>query len=647
MIKKIVFSIGILGIASCNFLDVQPEQKGTLEQVFSNVNTARNFLYSCYSFMPVSSDFNGEPNFWGTSDEVCMTAEWADTWHYSKKVNLGTQTAADPIYNYWSHFTSTTQPSRCKAYNLYGAIRQCYIFLNRIRSVPKISDLDVKQWSAEARFLIAYYHYNLLRLYGPIVIADRELPLDAPDELAFPKRLPYDQCVNWIASALDAAAADLPTGYPSNDYGKPTSVTAKAIKARMLLYAASPLFNGNSEFYANFKNKDGEHLINQTYDAEKWKRALDATKEAIDLAHANGYALFEVPGSIAPSNTPDSVKAYYNARFMVVMMPSEGNTDLIWAYTKDRMNSQQMFAIRGLSAGSTSIPYGGVSPTFSMVETYYTKRGLPMDKDPGFDYANRYALAQIPGTPDTTVRMHLNREPRFYANIAYDRARNYELDGNYDINGKPSFTLYLRMGEQNPATGLPSSNDVNRGNCIPNGYAWKKFLHPRTGFINNAITLKAVAFPLIRLTELYLNYAEAYYEYYGTLSGDALTYFNLIRRRAGIPDVDVAWNGIPGKDYREIIRQERTIELMLEGHRYFDVRRWKIAHLNGSIAKRQKRWNCFAEGFSYAKKQSASNYLSLFNSAEPAKVFEIKHYLYPLDSRDVDLNKKLVNNPGW
>jgi len=73
---------------------------------------------------------------------------------------------------------------------------------------------------------------------------------------------------------------------------------------------------------------------------------------------------------------------------------------------------------------------------------------------------------------------------------------------------------------------------------------------------------------------------EAYYEYYGRLDGQALIYLNDIRSHAGIPNVETSWQGIAGKDYREIIRQERTIELMYEGHRFFDARRWKIAHLS-------------------------------------------------------------------
>jgi len=615
-----------------------------LEEAFASVNSARNFLYACYSFMPESSDHNGEPQFNGASDEVCITSQWATTWHYSKVANIGSQTAADPIYNYWSYFKSPTQSSRCKAYNLYGAIRQCYTFLNRVESVPGISAAEITDFSSQAKFLIAYYHYLLLRLYGPIVLIDREIPLDATGELAFPKRRPYDECVEWIADRLDEVAPLLPPIQTSDKYGAPTRAAARGIKSRMLLYAASPLFNGNSEYYSDFKNKDGEQLISLQYDKEKWKKALDAAEDAINEAHAAGHDLYT--HLQAPVGISDAEKGYFNHRWSLVTMPSAGNTDIIWAYTGSRMNIQQMIAPRGLSQGSTTVPYGGLAPSMQMVETYLTKNGLPIDKDPSFQYDRRFGITTDPETGEKTVRLHLNREPRFYADIAYDRATNFELDGRDGIKGGKGYTLYLRMGEINPETNQTNGNDPLKDNITPNGYLWKKYLHPNTSFANNQVAVRATAFPLVRLTELYLNYVEAYYEYYGRLDGQALIYLNDIRSHAGIPDVETSWQGIAGKDYREIIRQERTIELMYEGHRFFDARRWKIAHL--TFNKVQKRWNCFPAGFTTQSPQSAENYLTLRNSNEPTKTFNVpQHYLYPLDSRDININPNLVQNPGW
>lgn len=646
MKHKIIFSTLMIIVAmSCNKLDVQPERQGTLEEAFSTVNNARNFLYSCYSFMPDSYDFNGEPQNCGASDEVALTSQWATTWHYSKAINIGSQTAANPIYNYWSYLLSPTQASRSKAYNLYGGIRQCYIFLNRIKTVPGIENAEVESLSSQAKFLIAYYHFLLLRLYGPIVIMEDEIPLESTDEkLVFPKRRPYDSCVNWIVKKLDEVTPSLPQKYTSDLYGAPTKVIAKGMKARMLLYAASPLFNGNAEFYADFQNKDGEKLISLQYDKEKWKKALDAAEDAINEAHTAGHSLFVFLQT--PANSTTSQKGYFNRRWNSISMPRDGNNDIIWGLTKAASNYQNMVAVRGISKGSTNIPYGGIAPSLQMIETYLTKNGLPIDKDPEYNYAARYSVAVDPGSKEKTALLHLNREPRFYADVAYDRASNYELNGKDGVKGGRGYTLYMRMGEVNPETGLTNGNDPLRDGFTPNGYYFKKYLHPNTSFENNKASLRNVAYPLLRLTELYLNYAEAYYEYFGTLNGKALQYINDIRASAGIPDVETAWTGVEGKDYREIIRRERTIELMFEGHRFFDARRWKTAHL--TFSKMQKGWNTYPSGFSKTKVQPAESYLTLQNTAEPAKSFTVpQHYLFPIDSRDVDINPNLVNNPGW
>ena len=102
VIKNIFIVVGLLvAVSGCDYLDSEPEKKGTLEEAFASVNSARNFLYACYSFMPESSDHNGEPQFGGASDEVCMTSQWATTWHYSKVVNIGCLDCGAPMVEVW------------------------------------------------------------------------------------------------------------------------------------------------------------------------------------------------------------------------------------------------------------------------------------------------------------------------------------------------------------------------------------------------------------------------------------------------------------------------------------------------------------------------------------------------------------------
>ena len=102
------------------------------------------------------------------------------------------------------------------------------------------------------------------------------------------------KCVQWTCDMFDDAAGRLPATRTGSEYGLATSVAAKALKARLLLYAASPLFNGNTEYYSDFVNTDGSSLMPLSYDENKWKKAADAALEAINLAESNGYSLYEM-----------------------------------------------------------------------------------------------------------------------------------------------------------------------------------------------------------------------------------------------------------------------------------------------------------------------------------------------------------------
>ena len=162
---------------------------------------------------------------------------------------------------------------------------------------------EKEQWLAEAHFLIAYYHFALLRKYGPIPVITEYVPQSTPSS-EFGGRCHYDYCVNWIAYQLDLAAQNLPPTREGTEWGRATSTMAKALKARVLMYAASPLWNG-SFVYPNWRNTNyetpgyGMELVSNKYDPAKWERALTACKEALTAAEAAGYKLFDLEASEA------------------------------------------------------------------------------------------------------------------------------------------------------------------------------------------------------------------------------------------------------------------------------------------------------------------------------------------------------------
>ncbi len=120
--------------------------------------------------------------------------------------------------------------------------------------------------------MIAYYHFLSLRSYGPTMIIREALSQDMPIE-QFPERSTYDEVVQFINDKLDEAIPNLPDKQLDADFGRASRLIALGLKSRMYLYAASPLFNGNSKMYSNFRSPvDGRHLISQEYSIDKWQK---------------------------------------------------------------------------------------------------------------------------------------------------------------------------------------------------------------------------------------------------------------------------------------------------------------------------------------------------------------------------------------
>ncbi|MBD8487815.1 RagB/SusD family nutrient uptake outer membrane protein [Echinicola sp. CAU 1574] len=602
-INKVVLGLsmaGALTVSSCNYLDIVPDDVSTVEDAFKRPNEAMNFLYSLYGFMPAENDMFSAIALWGTDE---MVTPWDRSHYYAKRMMRGELNATDPFFDYWT-------PSG--EIDMYDGIRQCYIFLNNIDDTPGFTAAEITRMKGEATFLIAYYHFNLLRQYGPIVLMENEVPFDAPEEVYFAARKPYDVCVDFIAGKFDEAVELLPDNVASSsEAGRVTKVIAQSIKARMLLYAASPLFNGNSEFYDGFTNKDGTPLMNTSYSEEKWLRAAEEIKKAIDQAEAMGIKLYE--HTAVEGGTGEQGK--YNYRYSMV---EPWNEELIWGYSiPEGYYGWQRHSMPRVAGAA----YNGQAPSISMVEKYYTKNGLPIDVDPEFDYEDRYDLA------DSTIALHRNREPRFYASIAFDR-------GTFMANGD-EVPMYLREGEQH---GWSSGQN----NYSPTGYLVQKGVHPETIITASQDQMVNYPWPLVRLGELYLDYAEALNEYYGAARHtEVIEYLDEIRTRSGVPTIAESW-ALVGKssfskaEMREIIKQERNIELAFEGHRAWDVRRWKEGVEEFDVA---------AQGLNITA-NSPDEFYRVVNTEN--RVFNSpSYYLFPIRISELEINQNLVQNPGW
>lgn len=558
-----------LQFTSCNYLDIVPDERVHEEDTYYTPDAVKGFLYSCYGYLPGNRDFPG--TYWLPEELTAVEKELFTTFKY------GDYSPSNLSY------TSNTWA------NIWNGIRQCYMFQSILeKTTTDVDENTLQQYKAETDFLIAYYHYISLRFYGPTIIVTGLMDQNTPIA-QFPERSSYDEVVAFINAKLDEAISHLPESQDTNDYGRATKFAALAIKSRMYLYAASPLFNGNSEMYSNFVSPvDGRHLISQEYSVEKWKKSAEVTKDAIDQMEKYGFRLY----SDAEAGEPDAVKPSLpnkaQRRLRYDILDYNNNPEVIWADPRQESTySIQRRSVPRQNSGSYKNEIGNVIvPTLQSVESFYTANGLPMDVDKTFDYNGRYTYIVAPvncdgnnyGTPKGKImKQHAGREPRFYAWIGYHNG--YSEISKYEDKtpggGSHAMKAVLIQTLKDDPHGRGNRSNMN---FSISGYMNKKWVHP--GFNNGYVNYP---FCLFRFAELYLNYAEALVEL--NRLDEAKVYIDKIRERAGIPSVDEAWNNYstkPGyqntqEGLREIVRQERLNELYLEGHKFFDIRRWKVA----------------------------------------------------------------------
>ena len=316
-----------------NYLDIVPDKTQEIELMFERKEAAYRALATCYHYLPQEDGVYSTSAF--ASDELTTPIAKETP---GVELMRGKQSVDNPIMGLWDD----TYPYGRSQESLFKAIRACNIFIENIDMVKDMKTEEKQTWKSEVIFLKAYYHFLLFRQYGPIPIIDVNLPITAGVEDVRIKRKPVDEVVEYIVSTIDKSVEHLPTRITSsNDYGRIDKLIAYSIKSRVLLYAASPLFNGNATFYDTFKDKDGVKLFNTTYDKEKWKKALDAAEMALQLANENNVKLYEFNGIVPVFDTLDikqpEVKALYNYRYMFT---ERWNSELIWGNSNPVNNGQ-------------------------------------------------------------------------------------------------------------------------------------------------------------------------------------------------------------------------------------------------------------------------------------------------------------------
>lgn len=666
------------GVTSCDYLDVIPPEQAGLPDAMKDHAKALGFLHSCYAGLNHNC-LDGRTYFHGwvnnSSDDYTIPTDWRDSEGFTFSLMYNNASSSSLGDWEWGHF--------------YKYIGQCLLFEEQLKTVGaahnvNYSEAEREEWLAETRFLKAAYHFFVLREYGPIPITTDLIAMDAAMS-AYPGRSHYDYCVNYIVSELDAVADKLTelglvTRTNEVETGRATAMMCKALKARVLLYAASPLFNGEYPF-PNWKNTKfttpgyGNELISSEFDPKKWERAYQAAEEALQLALDNGYYLWDQPTITADTEVrPEDIyipvpegaeevsldfkKKVATMRYAVTTNETEGNHEIIWGNLFQPSNFTPARLPKNVfTTADSKIKSGwnGIAPHLEVVESFLTTAGTLPAEDPatmGCSERDFYTKAGLTATGrEEVMRICLNREPRFYAWIAFHNG-DYLTRLN---NGQPK-----RLDMRNPAEqGRDNSSAAAMRNYSATGFLSMKHIDPNCMYTTSGDDTNPsgqVSSPcvLIRLAELYLNVAEAAAECEahgivpegakGDLKARAIEMINVIRERAGAHILDDNILASGSKSLVEWVRHERRIELWNEGHRWFDVRRWVQGNEYFGAGKRR--------GLRGFQASTPENVITFEEWAVPTNVdvqyrWHNRLYFNPVFLNEVYKNPQMIQAPGY
>lgn len=639
----IVFTI-LLGFGSCeSYLDIVPDEIATIDHAFALRSEAEKYFFTCYSYLPMHASVSGNPA-WVGGDELYITTSYrqrvgATPWYIAH----GMQNKNTPYCDYWGGMRGGV--------HLFRGISDCNIFLENIKSVPDMSDDERNRWAAEVKVLKAYYHFWLVRMYGPIPIKDVNVPIYADEEETKPYRNTLDECFEYIVNLLYEViqSGHLPDEIENraDELGRITQGIAMTIKAEVLLTAASPLFCGNTD-YQGFVDVRGVEIFspNKTEDEKKqrWADAAVACKEAIDFLTGGGlYELYDANKAPLLSMYSSETRAKLSIRNAVT---ERWNKEIIWANTNSIAGELQTQSLpRVLNNESNSTNRSNLAVPLKIAEQFYSKNGVPLKEDKfwaGGDYDARFDIRRAvdeekyfmsPGY--MSAQFNFDREIRYYAGLGFDGGVWF----GQGVTDETAPIVILAKAGQRAAPAVPHS--WNETGIWP-----KKLVHYKTVLgASSGITQTYYPFPIYRLSNLYLMYAEALHEKGGEDLNNILYWVDLVRSRAGLSGVKNSWDNFTHSAYstkyttykglQEIIRQERLIELAFEGQRFWDLRRWRVAHevLNAPVT-----------GWSIRGETESEYYIERFIYKQS---FTLRDYFWPIYEEEILCNQKNVQNPGW
>ncbi len=578
ILKKTLLLFCLLGFFACDSM-LEPQLDGTLSEdgIWKNNLRAFGFLNNAYNDLPTGYNrISGAMLDAATDDAICP-----DPLNPIHALYNGAWSPYNIVDNVWARN--------------FGGIRKVNTFLARIDSVPLLKSSNElgtdesilrtrERMKGEARFLRALFYFELVKRYGAVPLFEQPLTPEAANNLTRPS---IDECFQFIIDNCDSAANRLPAKYGINpvvvgfndakEAGRATKGAAMALKARALLYWASPLHNPDN-------------------DLQRWEDAAIAAKAVIDLTESNSSAT-KVYGLVRFTSTvnlndlfvPNSVLGQYHQE-IVFSTQYNNNT------TVEALNAPIAYGAKGMT-----------NPTQNLVDAFPMSNGRRItDPTSGYDPTKPY----------------LNRDPR----LAMTVLSNGTL---LNINDK-SAAIESFVGGKDAAGAYPNASKT--------GYYLRKFMSPTAVWDGRTVNVSRT-WVVIRFAELHLNYAEARNERFGP---DSEVYATLraLRARAGLRPSDVQ-AGLNKEQMRQLIRNERRIELAFEEHRFFDVRRWRLfddpEYRNELLKIRAVEIT-----------QNENETLSFNTNVElQNRNFDDKMYFYPIEAAELLKNKNLEQNKGW
>lgn len=555
-------------IYSCSdVLNQAPDGKISLEEVFGDNDKTMYYLNTCYSGINAKGCLYF---FWSRGPVNWCDDSWdADdldvSWAASRRYYDGNASASDFPANYNAGDSGNESVSWARSFQ---RIRNCAVFLQNIPNAKVNSESDRSRWTAEAHILRAYYYSELLMWFGCSLPIIRE-PYTYDADFSKVERSSFHDVVEFIVEDCDAALAceELPWRITTDSEAmRMTKAVAWAIKSRMTLFAASPLYNDGNNY---------------------WEEAYSVNKAAVQALESNGYALYDKLNQAAvwgdeKAYLPTAASQYFNEYFCnsgaYAADPADKETiyQLRDGANLDLANVDGIGAILGYKTGTC--------PSQELVDAFETIDGQPV-LDLAKPYLDEQHLKPNYNSSNTTYdknNPYANRDPRFYATVYYNGSKRYcnwstEAEKNSFENlgqGKGENVRIITTWDayEDAEGNIINSPEPLMGRSMTGrtptrtGYFQRKFLHPNSGV---EMRLNGARHKDYRLAEIYLNFAEAAMEAGHT--DEAITYVNKVRARAGMPGLPA---GLSGENLRQRIHNERRVEFALEGNRYFDVRRW-------------------------------------------------------------------------